>query len=113
MIWILALLNDVNVSRDTVVPQNTDFWNYSSCILTAGSEVLAFYLSSGLGGGLPILIGTTAGAAGCVIYSYTAYTITPIKEMKPKAFDSAFKGGTMGIFAGLGLVILLKFSGLM
>ncbi|MEO0138306.1 MAG: hypothetical protein ABIL16_00360 [candidate division WOR-3 bacterium] len=99
---------DVNVAKDTVVETNMSFWSYSSCAAASGVEVLAFYLSSGLSGGIPLLISTGAGGTACAVYSYTAYTLTPIKELKPKAFNSAFRGGTVGIFLGLGTVIVLK-----
>ncbi len=109
MIGLLLLVSsDINVAKDTVVETSMSFWSYSSCAATSGAEVLVFYLSSGLSGGIPLLISAGAGGMACAVYSYTAYTLTPIKELKPKAFNSAFRGGTMGIFLGLGAVIALK-----
>jgi hypothetical protein len=106
---LLFSLSDVVVSRDTVVEYNPSVWFYSSCLATSGVEVLAFYLSSGIGGPLPLLISTASGAGGCLASSYSAYILTPTKEHKPKAFESAFKGGFMGGFVGLGAIITLKF----
>ncbi len=113
MILYIAILSNVNVATDTVVPRNMWFWKYSSCGLTSGVEVLAFYLSSDLSGGLPVIIGVSSGAMGCAVYSYSAYTLTPLKELKPKAFENAFKGGVLGVFGGLGLVLILKLANLM
>lgn len=105
---ILLLSPDVKVAKDTILEPNLSFWSYSSCVATSGVEVLAFYLSSGLSGGMPLLVTGCAGGTACAIYSYTAYTLTPIKELKPKVFNSAFRGGIIGAFLGLGIVIALK-----
>lgn len=107
--FLLLISSDVNVAKDTIVETSTSFWSYSSCIATSGAEILGFYLSSGLSGGMPLLIGAGAGGTACTVYSYAAYTLTPVKELKPKAFNSAFRGGIMGAFLGLGVVIGLKF----
>jgi hypothetical protein len=106
---LLFSLSDVVVSKDTVVEYNPSFWFYSSCLATSGVEVLAFYLSSNISGPLPLLISMGSGAGGCVAYSYSAYLLTPTREHKAKAFESAFKGGFLGGFVGLGAILALKF----
>ena len=110
MMGLLLIISspDVNIAKDTIIEKNMSFWAYSSCIASSGVEVMAFYLSSDLSGGIPVLLGVGAGAAGCTVYSYTAYALTPVRELKPKAFNTAFKGGAMGIFIGIGVVVILK-----
>ncbi len=69
-------------------------------------ETLGFYAASGIGGFFPVLVGVGAGSLGCVAYSNVAAQLTPVPELRPKAFKKAFNGGILGAFVGGAVVIL-------
>jgi len=93
---------------DTALPKGSEnFWYYSSCCAVAGMETLGFYAASGLGGFLPVLVAAGTGGLGCLAYGSVAQQMTPIPELKPKAYRKAINGGILGAFVG-GVVIIVS-----
>ncbi len=72
-------------------------------------ETLGFYAASGIGGAFPILVGVGAGSLGCLAYSNVAAQMTPVPELRPKAFRKAFNGGILGAFVGGAVIILASY----
>jgi len=97
-------------SPDTTLPKGMEsFWYYTSCCAVASMETLGFYASTGLGGFAPVLVGVGAGSLGCLAYSNVARQLTPVPELKPKAYREAFNGGILGAFVGGILVVVASY----